>query len=409
MSRSSKLGAVLYNTESAWGENVTSFGTRLQTIGPIDPSGLTQEKLDPDRLVQLRNEITPGVNGLFGGEFETKFYLHGQGSTCAGSITLCALATLLGIVIGNAAAAGTNTTATGTGTATAPGVNAATGGVAGALLRVGAIGDAAGGGQFAVLSSHAASVMTLLTALAGTPANGAVFYNPANIYPTENPTGVHSITGTRWLFQTANQEYECHGCYPKSVTFSGTGPAEEPMVTIKWGVSWWRPVASPTMPSATTVQVFAHTKNACGSVFVQTLATATRATVAVRSFTFTIELGIVEVRGHGGVNQYQAVVGCTRTPDKISGEFVLDAEDATATPTLAATWDANTVQHLLYTASAADGSSWAIYFPYIRPDGAKPTQKDLDGLNRVPFKFLAGADNTKSTDLTRSAYRIALA
>lgn len=409
MSRSSKLGAVLYNTEAAWGENLTTFGTRLQTIGPIDPSGLTQEKLEPDRLTQLRNEITPGVNGVFGGEFETKFYLTGHGSTCAGAITLSALGTLLGIVIGNVTASGTNTTSTGGGSASAPAVAAASGGIAGAMVRVGAIGDGAGGGQFSAVASHGSSVMTLQAALGGIPANGAVFYNPETIYPTENPTGTHAVTGTRWLFQTANQEYECHGCYPKSVTFSGTNPNEEPMVTIKWGVSWWRPVASPTMPSATSVQTFAHAKNACGSLFVQTNGTQTRATQNVRAFSFTIDLGIVELYGHGGVDQYQVVVGCVRTTDSVSGEFVIDAEDATASPALAATWTANTVQHLLYSGSAADGTSWAVYFPYIRPTAEKPTQFDMDGLNRTRFRFKAGADSTKSTDLTRSAYRIALA
>lgn len=410
MSRSSKLGAVLYNTETTFGEVATTFGTRLQTIGPVDVSGLQQQMLMADRTVQLRNEITPGVRGVFGGSFKTRFYLTGHGSTAAGAITLNALETLLGIVIGNVAAAGSNTTSSGTGSASAPGVAAANGTTAGALARFGAIGDARGNGQFAAVSTHTTSVMTLLTALDANMSNGDVVYNPANIYPTEDPTASNLVTGTRWLLQGPNLQYEAHGCYPKALTLSGLNTAEEPSGEIDWGVSWFRPVATPTFPSATSVQTFDHAPVSNGSFFLANHGTATRTKEAIRSFSIAIKLGIVELRGPEAPFERSVIRGCARTPDEVSGEFVIDSEDATATPRLAAKWEANTTPlHILYTWSAADGTAGGLYLPRVYPSDEKPTQFDMDGLNRVRFKFRAGADNTKSSALERAAYRIASA
>jgi len=407
MSRSPRLGAALYETESSWGENTSTFGTRLRTIGVLDCSKLEQQKLNPDRTVQFRNEITPGVNGIMGGEFTVRMTLTGHGATTAGAISLSALETLLGLVVGNVAAAGTNTTGAGTGTASAPGVAAASGGTAGALARFGALGDGRANGQFAALSSHATSVMTLLTELPANMNNGDVVYNPAIVYPTELPTS-NDITSTRWLLQGANQEHEAHGCYPKRAVWSGFGPGEEPMVDITFGTSWWKPVAT-SFPTATSVQTYAHAPVAAGSFFMADQGTATRsgATYNIRSFSLTIDLGIVELRGPGGVNASQVVTGCKRVPDRISGEFVVDAEDAATAPALGAKWLANTPQHILYSWSVADTTAGAVYLPYVVPDGPRPTQFDLDGLNRTRFRFRAGTDASKSTALERAAYRFA--
>lgn len=411
MSRSSKLQAVLFNTETTWGEVATTFGTRLHCIGPVDTSGFKQEKLEPDRIVQYVNEITPGCDGILGGEFKIKLMLTGHGSTTAGAITLNALETVLGNVIGNVAAASSaGTTASGAGTATAPATAAVSGYTAGSLARVGAIADGRGGGQFHAVASHATSVLTLLTALGAAAIAGDVVYNPAVIYPTEHPTASNAVVGTRWLIQGANQQYECHGCYPKSFTISGTNPAEEPSVEITYGVSWWRAVATPVFPSAVPVQTFPHAPVAAGSFFLADFGVATRPVprIDMRSFSLTVELGIVELKAAGGNNAYQAVLGCARVPSKITGEFVVDAEDATATPAYAAWWSTNTPRHLLYTLSAADGTSVAIYLPWIVPAGDKPTQMDMDGLNRVRCSFRAGTDVSKATDLARSAFRIAI-
>jgi hypothetical protein len=403
------LGAISYEQETNWGEDVTTFATRLNPIGMIDASGLKQEKLVPDRLVQLRNEITPGVNGVMGGEFKTKFMLTGHGSTCNTTITLNDLENLLGKVIGNVGAAfsAANTTASGTGTVTAPNTVAANGGLAGALVRIGALNDGRGGGQFYVISQHSGSAMTLVNNLPATLINGDIIYNPAVVFTSEAPT-TNTITGQRFLLQTANLAFECHGCYPKTIVFAGLNPGEEPSVEITWGVSWWR-FATPTFPTVTSVQTFVHPPVAAGSFVLQTKGTATRATRAIRSFTLTWELGIVELKGPGGVNQYQPVVGCARTVDRITAEWDEDADANTATPDLAGKWDGNTAFYFLYSLACADGVGLAIFAPTVYPDGDRPVQQALDNLNRIHFKVRCGADNTKTVDRERSALRIALA
>jgi hypothetical protein len=409
MSRPARLGAICFEPEAAWGEDVTTFGTRLPTIGMVDVSKLVQAKVNPDRTVQLRNEITAGVNGIMGGEFTTKFMLTGHGSTTNTTIALNSLETLLGKAVGNAAAAFTaaNTTATGAGSTTAPGVSAASGGVAGSLVRIGAKNDGRGGGQFYWMNSHSASVINLNNALPNTLSNGDIIYNPAIVFTSESPTGT-DIVGQRFLLQTANQEYECHGVYPKSISWDGLSTGEDPSCTITWGVSWWRE-STATFPSALAVQTFPHAPVAGGSFVLQTSGVTTRATRDIRSFKITHSLGIVELRGPAGVNTNQAVIGCKRTQDVISCEWTEDHESNTATPDLAGKWAANTQFYLLYSLSAADGTSLGILSAFVVPDGNKPTQIADGNINRVRFMARLGADNSKSTDRERAAFRLAIA
>jgi hypothetical protein len=410
MSRPSRAGAVCYEPESAWGEDVTTFATRVQTLGEVDASGLNHDKITPDRTVQFRNEITPGVDGIIGGEFKTRFALTGHGSTTATTIVLNALETLLGKVFGNVAAAfsAANTTLTGTGTKSAPGTTAANGIVAGSLVRIGALADGRGKGQFYGCASHSASVANLINELAGNPVNGDIVYNPGNIFGSESPTAT-DIIGQRFLLQTANLSFECHGCYPKAVTFSDLQPGEQmPSIEITWGVSWWR-FSTATFPSAVAVQTFAHAPVASGSLFMNAQGTATRVVRDVRSFTLTYTLGIVELKGPGGVHANQVTVGCRRTQDQISMEWVEDADAQTATPDLATKWSANSPLSVVYTLSAADGSSVGFMWRYCVPDGPKPVQMSMDGLNRIRWRMRAGTDNTKSTDRERAAQVMALA
>lgn len=411
MSRSPVLGAVSYNVEAAWAEASGGvFGTRLPMIGAVDVTGLKQAMLVPDRTTQLRNEITQGVPGVFGGSFKTKFMLTGHGSTAAGILVLNALETLLGIVIGNVVASRATgaMTATAGGSVTALNVSLANGTLAGALIRCGLLADTRGNGQFALTTTHATSIITLLTAIDGILNNGDAIYNPAMVYPTENPVGTNDITSTRWLLQTANIVFECRGCYPKAITIAGLNPAEEPSVEIEWGVSVFTPVNTPLV-NATAVQTFAHAPVANGSLFLNTFGNSARVKYSIRSFQLTYQLGIAEQMGPGGLSTNQVVVGCKRIRDNISVEFTIDADNTTATPDFLTKWKALTPFQLLYTISVADGSAMAICAPFIIPDGDAPTQLAQKGLNAAKFRARCGSDNSKATDLERSALRIALA
>jgi hypothetical protein len=55
------------------------------------------------------------------------------------------------------------------------------------------------------------------------------------------------------------------------------------------------------------------------------------------------------------------------------------------------------------------GKAVGIYFPRLIPIGARPTQNATDGQNRQIRRYKAVTGDTKTTDLTASAMRIALA
>lgn len=410
MSRTPELGAVLYNTEATWAEVSTTFGTRLQTVGPIDVSKLQQQKLVPNNTTQLRNEITPGVNGIFGGEFEVEFRLTGHGSTAAGAITLSAFETLFGIVLGNAAAASSaGTTATAGGSATALNVALASGYTAGSLCRNGTIGDGRGNGQYSAVSSHSASVINLLVAIDAALNNGDPVYNPAMIYTTENPTASPLVTSTRWRFLSGNLQYDCRGCYPKKLQVTGTDPAAEPTVRFTFGVSYFTEVST-TFPDATSVQTFAHAPVSCGSLFLNTYGTTTRnatSKVNCRSFALTYNLAVKERFGGYGNYANQVVTGANRLRDSATAEICIDAPDATTAPDFVTKWSANSPLHWLYTLNAEDGKSVGMYCPYFVPDGDRPVQYDMGGVNAIKLMGRLGPDRTKSTDLERSMLRIA--
>jgi len=403
MSRPGELGAVCYEAETNFGEAVTTYGTRLNYLGQLDLGAIMREKLAPERAVQFRQEITPGINGIMGVEFSLRFWLHGHGSTANTTITLNDLETLLGKVFGNVGAAfsAANTTLSGTGTKAAPGTTAANGAVAGSLLPIGALNDGRGGHQFYGVVSHSSSVLTLMNELIGNPSNGDVVFNAANWWPSESPTS-NDITSLRFRFQTANLEIEAHGVYPKAVTFAGLGTGETPSITITFGGAWWD-YSIATFPTALSVQTFSPAPVGAGSLFMNTQGVATRVVRSIRSFQLTYQLGVVELRGPGGVNAAQAIVGCKRVPDMITVEWIEDADAQTLTPDLPGKWDANTVFSVVYSCSTADGSSIAFKFPYAVADGPKPAQVVVDRLNRIRWRLRCGADVSKTTDRERAA------
>ncbi len=407
MSRSSRFGAVLYNTESAWGEDLTTFGTRLPVLTQVDVSGLSHEKMPPDRVVQYRNDDTLHVPMLMGGSFKVKLYLTGHGSATSGATSLSALETFLGLVCGNSAvSSATGTTATG-GTATVPTTAAVSGFSAGSMCRIGALGDGRGNGQFYAITSHATSSLTLLTGTPVAPNNGDVVYSAGMIYPSENP-GTNTITGLRFLLQTANLEYEAHGCYPTAWTWSGHNTGEVPTVEIDFAVSWWR-YSIATFPTVTAVDE--HTPAACaaGSVFVNVFSTATSALRAVRGLSINWTLGTQALMGVGGVNQYQGIVGAVRVPDDIRLTILEDAPAATTTPALDGFWDSTNRYHVMCTLNPQATKAVGIYFPRMVVVGQRPQQRDDGGINRVAIELKAAVSTLTTNDLTLSAARIAFA
>jgi hypothetical protein len=406
MSRASHMGVVAYEAESSWGENVATWGVRLPHVGKVDVSGLTRTKQPSNRLVGYRNEITMGIPGPMGGSFSISLYLTGHGSSTSGATSVGEVEQLLAYVFGAGASTGTGTTFTG-GTATAPTTTASGTLTTGGIIWSGAINDGGGNGQPAAISSHSATTLNLLTALPGSPTNGDVCYSSV-VISTEETTTNTNVAPLRFLLATANLQYRCHGCYPTNVEFSGLNPNETPMVTITFGVSWWSHAAE-TFPGTDTMNDFMPCQNSGGSLFFAARGTATRSTLTYRSFSLTYQMGIQPTFGPGAAIAQQGVTGAVRTQDSITMEIVVDAEAATTSPTHTAAWDSETqFHHLLYNLNGAStGQRVCFYFPNVCYDENRPTQRDVDNINRVRIFIRAGTGTTTTSDLTQSAFRMA--
>lgn len=408
---SSRLQCLLWDNEAAWGDTVTSMAgaAKITILEPINVSGLTHEMMEPGRVTQYLQENTAGVPGVMGGSFSFKVYLCGHGSTTAGAITLSDLENLMGWVLGTVKSAPADGTAVNGGASTT--TNAVTDAsgtfAAGQLYRIGAKGDGGCDGQWGVVNTHTLTDLLSRTAFAAAPADNAVVYTAANVHTNEAASG-SAISGYRFQIFTANQQYICHGCFPTGLEISGLNPGEIPAATITIGVSWWEPSAD-TFPETTALTTHTPAPVAAGSFFLQAHGTTTRATYSIRSFNLGIALGVTPLMGPDGNNAYQQIVGARRTPTEITATVVVDATAASTTPTYPVLWAANAALHCLYSLSTANGQAMALYLSRLFWRGQKPTQADMDGLNRTTLTFKASTNSITTSELTLSALRIGFA
>lgn len=406
----SALGAICYEAETDWGEDVTTFATaRLPLTIPVDASGLKQDKIEPGRTVQRLNEGTVPIDGVMGGSFVTEIYLTGHGTSTSGATSVGLMEQLLGYVLGSSssnatASASSGDTLTG-GTAAVPATTAASGFTAGSLCAIGALGDGAGEGQFYAVGSHSSNDLTLLNELTGAPSNADVLYSAVTIYTAETSSVIKSL---RFLLQSKGLSYECHGCYPTAIAFSGLNPSQVPKARITWGVSWWR-LSTATFPSTATTELFQPTPTAAGSLDVQVVGTTTRNARSYRSFQLDYTLGIQPITGPGGLNQYQSIVDAVRLSDKIKLTWMEDADAATTTPVLDGYFTGTDKYHVCLTLNPIAGKAVGFFFPQVCITGARPVQRIDNNVNRIQIEATAYVGPTTTTDLTRSAMRMAFA
>lgn len=404
MSNPAALGALSYEAESSWGEDVTTFATyRLQTTKPIDTSGLTLTKIPSEITQQYRQGGSQWIKTTYGGSFTFRLWLTGHGSTMVGSPSVTARETLMGIIFGTAPAlsASASTTLTG-GTAAAPTTTASGTFSAGSLCRVGSINDTRGNGQMYAIGTHVTTTLNLLGALNGAPTNGDVLYPVVQLPIPESPTSSsNAITPTRWLLQTANHQHECHGCFPMSVSF-GLETGQPPFMDVTMGVSWWR-YSTATFPSTTSTDTFLPAAIAGGSWNVNTVGTTTRNARSYRNFTLNHTLGVVPLEGPGGINPNQKIVGARRISDRIQITWTEDCEAATTTPALPALYTATNFLHGEFTASAADGTAFGFKCPSLCIVDPVPVQRMDNGLNRITITAEAYTGATTTSELTLAA------
>lgn len=403
MPNSSKLGAICWEAESSWGEDVTTFATdRIAHLDAVDISGLGEDVMEPGRVQQYRNEGSLYVRGTQFGTFRTRVYLTGHGSTMVGSPTIGAHENFLALVFGSAAdlSASASTTLTG-GTAAVPTTTASGTFDAGGLCRIGALGDGDGNGQFYAITTHVTTSLTLRGELDGAPVNGAVLYPVVQLYGPEAPTTT-AITGTRFLLQTADHMKEAHGCFPTSVAISGLNPGEFPTADITWGVSWWR-YSTATFPSGTASAAggFNPGPIAAGSWNVQASGTTTRSKRDYRGLTLEHTLGIVPQFGPGGVNARQKIIGARRTPDMIKISWRENTETATTTPAIPALLTNGAFLHGEFTGSTADGSAFGFACPRMCVTN-HPSQS-VSELNEISIDTRAHTSSVTTSNLTLAA------
>lgn len=393
-------GSYNATTATGWGEDIDTMTYGVQLCAPVEFSGITHEMIAPERVTARRLEGTKGIPGAFSNlTLSFSSYLTGHGSATTGAITLNALYVLMGRALGGAvAAASTGTTLTG-GSATIPATTSSSTSIDGSVVRIGALGDGDGNGQFYLVDTHSTTLLTLLNNMDGAPINGAVLYNAALAYAASSSC---SLDGTRMRIQSADMQFVLHGGFPTSITFSGLGPGEVPKVNQTWQFSWAEPVAG-TFPTTPTADAFSPSPNtADGSVHFQTVGTATRALLNLRALSVDCAISVMPIMGGTGPNAYQTITGATRGRDRYGVSMVVDAEGADATPTYWDEWLTNPFKMLVVTLNSKATQSVGIVCRNLVYAGARPSQSNTGGRNTVPLRFEAIASTTTTSDLTMS-------
>jgi hypothetical protein len=385
--------------------------------GEVDASGLKHDKIDPKALVQTLQGGVQWILGPQSGSFTMKLYLPGHGAATTGSVTVDAMETFYGFIFGNATPTATaGDTATGTGTASTPHTTGANGFVAGGLLRGGIGGtsaDGRGNGQGSVVSTHAANVLTLLVAFDGALSAADALKPCVNLYLPEDPNdATAAVASFRCELLSANYRYRCHGCFVSGVKFSGGNAGELPSLDVTVTVSWWEySVATAAFPSSVTSNRYNPAPTAGGSLFLAPVGTATRDTTSkrnIRSLSIDIGLGVAPLMGLNGVSQYQTIVGAVRVPSPIKWSWTEDSGAASDTPELDGFFTGSTAYHILATLGPVDGKSVCVYSPNICYSGPRPTQKNVNRVNRTSIEAMAYTGGDTTSQLSQSAIRFGL-
>lgn len=397
------LQTLAWEAESSWAENIATMTTGVQLCAPVDFSGITHEMLQPERVTARRLEGTKGIPGPFSNcTISFSCYLTGHGSATSGGTTLNGLYSLIGRAIGaSVVTAPSGDTVSGAG-ATVTSITTASGTndfADGGLIRIGALGDGGGNGQFHMVNTHVVQALTLINATNGAAAAGAVLYSASLAYAADSSC---ALTGTRFRIQSSDLQFVLHGCFPTSFSITNTGPGEVPKVNMTWQASWAEPIAG-TFPTTPTTDSFTPSPNAAdGSYHLNAVGTTTRALISPRAFSIDYSLAVMPIMGGNGVNAYQVITGATRGRDTIGVSLIVDAEGADATPTYWDQWLTNTALTLVATLNSKATQAVGIACRNMVYDGARPSQTNTGGRNTHSLRFRSIASATTTSDLTLS-------
>lgn len=405
-SKPSRLAAVLYEAESVFGEDVDTFATHLQLIGP-PAIAFTQDRQSQDQTRQRPHDSIQDVRLPYGGTLTTRHHLTGHGGTAAGALSATDLFNLLALVIGGSDASDVGDAADGSGTVTAPGVSGGTFG-SGGLVGIGAPNDARGGGQVYAVDNLSMGVLTLLTDLPATLDALDVIYAMLQVFPLNTPATFCAVTSTRWLVQSANKIFSAHGVFPTAISFSNLNTGQIPEVEIVWEVSRWKPVSVPTFPTAVATDAQTPTPVGAGSLFYGNVGDPTRQTANLRDVSITINLDIRGVPGPGGVDQYQMMQDSVRHNANMTMQLTFDSQEVDWDAIYTADPATQPFEHILYTLSNVDGKRLAFYLREGKITSPRPTQQAIEDLNRVQVTFESVRGSDTSDDRTMSDWMLGL-
>jgi hypothetical protein len=416
MSNTDQLAALEYEQEASWCVATSTFAThRWPILDPLDLSTLTEDAIDPERVVQQLQGGTTPIRGIRGGSFKTKMWLHGHGGVTSGATTVDAIETIFGYAFGDPSlseanscptrSASAGTTVNGSGSTTTNIVTTASATFAvNSLFRLGTGGisaDGRGSGQFYPVLTHLTTNLAPKFATITAAANTDAVHSAVNFYLPETTTNA-SVKSFRARYVTPDQQTLMRGIYPKGMTFSGLNGSEIPMVEFDWGVSDWDSTTGGTWPSSVSQNQYNPSPNAGGSFIVGDAGSTTRTAYNVRDFTISVELGVYAFPGHTGVGPRQSVIGARRTPSKVRWSFIVDAPTAAAENVWETKYEAGTAIWIMNTLSSAAGSSVGFWMQNCKIDKI-PKQISHNGINSILVEGYACAGSTLTTELSQAA------
>jgi len=402
---------IAFGAESSFAENAGSLSSNTwdKRIPATSVNFSLEQTRGNDGSINNRaNETRPGYRSPRSATVEITMPWAGYGAVTNGSLTQTWQQDLLSDALGGGNTAQVGGTVDTSSTATSLEYAGGETVVAGGIVRVGALGDARGGGSAAVVNAVGAPA-TLFTALPANPNNGDALYATQIAYPDES---VDAGTLTkRWLLgwnSTTDSGAQWHvvGCQASAISvdipLDGSGT---PTMTLTYRGAYWGRSAT-TVPSALTLENCDTAVATSGKLWYQDVGTTTHNTLNPSRLSLTVELDLFDKTGPGSGTQqpFQRINGYVR--GRCIPTLVMTVPWATAYETLFDTDGSGTThKHILYQSGTTDGRIVGFYMPRAFITGARPTFTDSNGILYAEVTFVGREGTTTTNALTRSAIR----
>ena len=407
------LQELLFNTEASFAVNAMSptsntYATRIPCIGPPTVT-LDQDRIRDGGIQSRSNEEAIGHIGVRSATLEFTTYWGGHQSTAAGALTETPLNQLFWYGLGghNVGSVGTTVSGAASTTTQVNGTDLTTF-VNGGLLRVGVKGDGRGDGAASPINAVTDATpdnATLLVALPAAPTTaGDVIYAMQLAYPDEST--LTSLQSLRFMVghTTSGAQFHLMGCQLQSMAFDLT-PGDLPKVTLSYRAAYWDR-GTATIPTGTSLSDNVCAPIAGGSFTIQDYGTTTRTQTSAANIRFTVDMGLEPITTVNATGTYGNITGWVRT--KSQAMLSMDVPWSQTSQAGADEWDgtSNLTKHVLFQSNHTNGRSVGFYLPRCRIAGKRPSQVvNANNQNYMTINLMA-VDDTTSTELQKSNFRL---